>query len=205
MVVNFKDIPYYYLNYEGYIDRRIKMENLIKILSINATRVSNNVNLPLRQNRISTGIIKMLKLIREYNIFPSIMMDDDMGLIVPLPETINIPENADFIFLGGSLYECGGIKPTMYITEYDDDFYRVFYMLSLHTIIIPNLKSVNLLLDFLNLALQHNEFCDIVITMKSNDLLFLTPKNGPYFYQDNYNEEVTRFLWKERLDKYLLK
>lgn len=34
----------------------------------------------------------------------------------------------------------------------------------------------------------------------------MTPKDGPYFYQnDGHNEYITKFLWKNVLDKYLVK
>jgi hypothetical protein len=39
--------------------------------------------------------------------------------------------------------------------------------------------------------------------MHSKEYIYLTPKDGLYFYQDNYNTSVTKFLWKDHLDKYL--
>ena len=203
MVIKFKDIPFYYLNYEGYTDRRIKIETLFNNLDFKFTRIPNNVDLPLRQDRIATGHIKLLEYAIAQNIFPFIITDDDINLITTLPEYINIPEETDFIFLGGSLYECGGIKPNMYIENYNDDFYRSYYMLSLTPSLIPNLKSANIFLKFLKEALQTSQFCDITITMTSKELIYLTPKDGPYFFQDNYNESVTKFLWNDNLDKYL--
>ena len=79
-------------------------------------------------------------------------------------ESSGIPEKADFIFLGGSLYECGGIKPSMYIEEYNNEFYRVYYMLSLHTTIVPNINSANILLDFLKSRIKYgiSEFLSVV-------------------------------------------
>jgi hypothetical protein len=59
------------------------------------------------------------------------------------------------------------------------------------------------MLSFLNQSLQTSEFCDIIITMHSKEYIYLTPKDGLYFYQDNYNTPVTKFLWKDHLDKYL--
>ena len=203
MVIKFKDIPFYYLNYEGYTDRRIKIETLFNTLDFKFTRISNNVDLPLRQDRIAIGHIKLLEHAITQNIFPFIITDDDINLITTLPEYINIPEETDFIFLGGSLYECGGIKPNMYIEDYNDGFYRSYYMLSLTPSLIPNLKSANILLKFLKEALQTSQFFDITITLASKELIYLTPKDGPYFFQDNYNEPVTKFLWNDNLDKYL--
>jgi hypothetical protein len=194
----FKDILFYYLNWEGYTGRRKEMERLIKIWGIKAIRIHNPTDPdPLRQNRICRGNIKTIQLILENNIFPCIIIDDDVQLITSIPETIELNNNADFILLGGSSYNCGGIKPNMYICDYDSIYYRVYYMLGLHAILIPNRKSASIFLELLNESLKLNEFLDIVITMQSKTLLFLTPKDGPYFYQNNYNEPFTRFLWKD--------
>lgn len=203
LTIKLKDIPFYYLNYEGYTDRKIKIENFFNKLSFNYTRISNNVDLPLRQDRIAVGYIKQLEYALDQNIFPFICTDDDINIITNIPEYISIPKEADFIFLGGSLYECGGIKPNMYIEDYNELYYRSYYMLSLMPTLIPNIKSANILLDFLKVSLQTSQFCDITVTMDSKNLLYLTPKDGPYFYQDNYNESVTKFLWKDNLNKYL--
>lgn len=203
MVINFKDIHFYYLNYEGYADRRVVMDNMLNNWGVNYDRIPNNVDLPLRQNRITVGHIKLLEQAITNNIFPFVVMDDDIKPINDFPKDINIPNEADIIFLGGSLYNCGGIKPDMYITQHGDDFYRVYYMLGLTPSLIPSLKSAQLLLKFLQDSLQTGEFCDIIITMHSKEYIYLTPKNGPYFYQNNYNEPVTKFLWKDNLDKYL--
>lgn len=203
MDIKFKDIPFYYLNYEGYPDRKDKIEKLFSSLDLQYHRIPNNIKLDLRQDRISFGHIKLLMTAIEKNIFPFILMDDDINLIGSMPDSITIPDEADLIFLGGSLYDCGGIKPNMYIEEYNDIFYRSYYMLSLTPTLIPSLKSAKLMLDFLSNSLLNSQFCDVSITMKSKDLIYLTPKNGPYFYQDNYNEQVTKFLWEEIKSKYL--
>ena len=203
MVVNFKDIHFYYLNYEGYPDRKINMDNMLSSWEVPYTQIPNNAESPLRQNRITMGHIKLIEQAISNNIFPFIALDDDIKPIGNIPKVINVPEEATFIFLGGSLYNCGGIKPNMYITDYNDCFYRSYYMLSLTPTLIPNLESAQLMLNFLNQSLQTSEFCDIIITMHSKEYIYLTPKDGLYFYQDNYNTPVTKFLWKDHLDKYL--
>jgi len=203
MDVKLIDIPFYYLNYEGYTDRRNKIEALFNNLNLEYYRISNDIKLDLRQDRISFGQIKLICDAIEKNKFPFISIDDDMELIRPLPESINIPDECDFIFLGGSLYNCGGIKPNMEIKDFNNDFYRVYYMLSLTPCLIPNIKSAKLMMKFLIDSLSTNQFCDIAITMESKERVYLTPKNGPYFYQDNYNKEVTKFLWEEIKSEYL--
>ena len=140
MLLKLKDIPFYYLNFEGYTDRRISMENLIKSININALRISNSYKSDLRQDRIAFGIIKLLYTAIEIGNYPFIMMDDDIELIKDLPEFISIPDNKSVILLGGSLYETGGNKPNMRLQDYNQEYYRVYYMLSMHTMIVPNLE-----------------------------------------------------------------
>lgn len=205
MFVRIDNIPFYYLNYEGYVDRHNHMIKLIEKLKINGIRVPNNVDNPFRQNRISIGFIKLLELAILNNQFPFITMDDDVDLIKQLPDQFYIPDNADLIFLGGSLYETGGYKPNMFIEDFNDLYYRCYYMLSLHSMIVPNIKSAELLIDIVKSSLNTNQFLDMDITIKSKEYTFLTPKDGPYFYQNNYNEPVTRFLWKDVKDSYLVK
>lgn len=203
MVINFKNIPFYYLNYKGYPNRKIIMDNMLQTLGVSYTAITNDIELPLRQDRISVGHIKLLKHAIDANIFPFILMEDDVALINNLPISINIPSEANFIFLGGSTYNCGGIKPDMHIKDYDNNFYRSYYMLAPYPTIVPNLESAQLMLDFLNQSLQTSEFSDIVIAIHSEKYVYLTPKDGLYFYQNNYNEPVTNFLWKDNLNKYL--
>jgi hypothetical protein len=203
MDLNFKEIKFFYLNHVEYTDRKIKMDSFISELGLTATRIVNDSTLPLRQDRISIGFIKILNAVIEKNTFPSIICEDDIALIANFPTKINIPQNATIILLGGSTYESGGIKPKIHITNYDDNFYRVYHMLSSHAVLIPNLKSANFFLDILNSSLKTSEFHDVNLAMKSSEMLYLTPKNGPYFYQDNYNDQVTKFLWKDNLHDYL--
>ncbi len=203
MLVNFKDIPFYYLNFDGYTERKERMEKLIKDLGVNAIRISNNAESELRQNRIGLGVIKLLSIAKEIGKYPFISMDDDMAIIKSLPDSIDIPNQADFILLGGSLYETGGYKPNMKLENFNDQYYRVYYMLSMHCMIIPNEKSVDTLLESIKESLDKNQFLDFDLSMKSNDIVYLTPKDGPYFYQDNYNEPVTRFLWEDVKESYL--
>ena len=81
MLVNFKDIPFYYLNFEGYTDRKVSMEKLLSSLNINNLRISNSYQSNLRQDRIAFGVTKLLNTAIEIGKYPFIMMDDDIQLI----------------------------------------------------------------------------------------------------------------------------
>lgn len=205
MLVKLTDIPFYYLNFEGYTERRTSMEKFLKSINVKNLRISNTYESDLRQDRIAFGIIKLLSTAIEIGKYPFIMMDDDIEPIKQLPEYISVSNQDSIILLGGSLYETGGYKPNMYLEDYDDLYYRVYYMLSMHTMVIPNLEIANLLLESINDSLNNHQFLDMDLSLKSKDILYLTPKDGPYFYQNNYNEPVTRFLWEDVKDSYLVK
>jgi hypothetical protein len=205
MLVKLIDIPFYYLNFEGYTDRKVNMEKLLSSLNINNLRIPNSYQSNLRQDRIAFGIIKLLNTAIEIGKYPFIMMDDDIELIKELPQSISIPDTKSLILLGGSLYETGGYKPNMYLEEYDEKYYRVYYMLSMHTMVVPSLNIANFLLESIQQSFNTHQFLDVDLALRSKEKLYLTPKDGPYFYQNNYNESVTRFLWEDIKESYVAK
>jgi hypothetical protein len=205
MLIKLKDIPFYYLNFEGYTERKANMEKLAESLNINALRISNSHQADLRQDRIAFGVIKLLHTAIEIGKYPFIMMDDDIEPIKDLPEFITIHDTESLILLGGSLYETGGYKPNMYLEEYNEEYYRIYYMLSMHTMVVSSINTANFLLESIQESLNTHEFLDVDLALRSKEKLYLTPKDGPYFYQNNYNEPITRFLWNDVKDSYLAK
>lgn len=76
-------------------------------------------------------------------------------------------------------------------------------MLSFHAVLFPNKKSVEKVISLLEKAIKENKFNDITIANSSKENIFLVPKEGNYFFQDNYTSEVTKFFWKDVLNKFL--
>jgi len=196
-----KDLPFYYLSCPSRMSRLKRLNELISEMEITATTFFNNSTDSLRQNRISVGFINLLKLILERNIFPCVTIDDDVQLIKKLPESFPISNDIDFIVLGGSLYSPGNRK--IKLTLHNDTYYRVYYMMSYHSMIIPRRETAMFLLELVEKSLKENKFLDKDLSLKSEEKVFVTPKDGPYFYQDNYNEKSTRFLWENIKDKCL--
>lgn len=191
-----KDITCYYINPDSYNHRRNSIEATIdnmKVLS--RKRVVCNVIFHDKAMTMTNSHIFALDQIISDNLFPVILLEDDARIIKPLPEFFNIPKEADLIYLGGSNYNCGGTKPDMYIENYNNDFYRVFYMLSAHAILLPTLESASLLRLLYHRAMDKSIFNDISLAESSKDHIFLVPKEGNYFYQDDYTSCVTNFSW----------
>ena len=149
-----------------------------------------------KANNVTKAHLKMIKKVIEKNKYPCLILENDIKFIKDLPLEFELPDEVDMIYLGGSLYN-DGFKPDLYITEYNDIFYRVYYMYAAHAIIIANKKT----------ALKYKEICeevienctphDIPLALISKDFIALAPKDGLYLYQAGYNQDITRFQWKD--------
>jgi hypothetical protein len=202
-IIKFKDIHGYYPNNEFYTREKEFIENQCKELGLKYNRVPYNTKTHPRQNGMSIDFINLMKESIKINIFPFIYMEDDSAVFVNPPEEFYIPDNILAIIWSGSTYECGGMKAPIRLEEYDDFYYRAYNVLAPGVIIVPNAESAQTLADISTMALEKGEFTDLFLAMESNNHVILTPKDSPYFYQPNYNEHVTKFLWKDNLDKYL--
>lgn len=127
--------------------------------------------------------------------FPVLFLEDDARIRKPLPLEFNIPEECNIVYLGGSKYQTG-IMPAMHVTDYNRDFYRVFYMVSAHAILVKNEKGCRLMMDAYTDAIFNRKFNDVELAKRSKDNIFLTPKDGLHFYQDYESKNITNFDWK---------
>ena len=194
-----KDIPVYYLNPDFFPERRIAMEKFLDELKLKWERVPSNSNASLRQIRINEGFIKLAERAIENNKYPFLVLEDDARLISSLPEELDIPVDAKFIYLGVSLWECGGIKPKLKITEYNNEYYRLYHSLGCHAIIVPNKSSAEHSINIQQIAINKKDYSDIYFAIDSGEQVYLTPREGPYFYQnDAHTAPITNFLWKDK-------
>jgi hypothetical protein len=198
MVVNFKDIPVYYINPDFFEDRRKKMDQYLNTLGLEYERIPSNSTQHLRENRINEGQIELLHRAIEKDKYPFLILEDDVRLIGDLPETIEIPKGIKLIYLGASTWECGGAKPKLKIVDYNKEYYRLYHSLGTHAILVPSKESAEYFIDIAKKAIRENMYSDISLAIDSAKQVFLTPKNGPYFYQnDAHTAPITKFLWKD--------
>jgi hypothetical protein len=193
----FKNLQAYYIHPENYEDRtEALLINLDRLGVKSSTRIISNEKSDCKPNNITKAHLQMIEKVIEQNEYPCLILEDDIRFIKDLPLEFEVPDEADMIYIGGSMWN-DEFKPDLYITEYNDVFYRVCYMYSAHAIIIANEKT----------ALKYKEICenviksctphDIPLALISKDFILLTPKDGLYLYQDGYNQDITRFQWKD--------
>lgn len=197
---NMSDIVCYYINPDSYNFRKDSIENVVNILNFKKTkRISHCTGDDSKINRASIGHIFALNEAIKNNDFPLLLLEDDCKLIKSdfiFPDT-SVSE-ATAIYLGGSLYPGGG---GVYLEDYNADYFRVYNMLSAHAIYIQNNHDANVIKSIYEYALKNNTYIDLELAKKSQELIFLTPKKGPFFYQDDgLTRDVTLFEWTNHMD-----
>lgn len=208
MKLQIKDISAVYINPDRFLDRKNKMEGWVKKIGFKSiSRVAFNTTYPDRAITMNYAHLNALRSLLDMSqrppdtnaSIPAILFEDDAAPMQPLPEYFDVPEEADLVYLGGSNYDLLGIK----LEEYNEDFCRVYNMLSFHAVLFPNKSSVKKIIKLLEKAINEKKFNDITIASSSTENIFLVPKEGNYFFQDDYTSEVTKFYWKDVLNKFL--
>lgn len=197
---NLNNTHCYYINPDSYNSRRESIEIVIHKLNCKQTkRINHCIGNNCKVDRCSISHIFALNQAISNDDFPLLILEDDAELIQPTFLLPNIPnDSVAIIYLGGSLYPLGG---GVHLESYNDDYYRVYNMLSTHAIYIPNIQSAEIIKNIYENALNNNAYIDLDLAKNSHDLVFLTPKNGPYFYQnDGLTKDVTFFEWTNHPD-----
>jgi hypothetical protein len=195
---NCKNILTYYLNPDGFNERTQNLFNIFNNLELkNTIKIVSNPQPICKANNTTNAHIKVLNTAIENNAYPFLILEDDIKSIKTFSFDFDIPKECDIVYLGASLHNHESIKPNFYLTQYNDFFYRVYYVFTTHAIIINN---KNFAIHYRNMCINSLKNCnpnDVDLSLSSKDYIALTPKNGPYFCQDGYNEELTRFLWSD--------
>lgn len=190
MNIPLKDIPAYCLSH--YRNRRNNISSMCSKLNISVTFIDSDTTKFSRQQNIARDTLQLIHTAMFNNIYPFIIFEDDAALIDDVPSHIDIPDNKiDLIYWGAMMYS---LPPNIMLSEYNDNYYRILYTQTGHALVIPSPKSALFFKNVLLQSLISNEFSDVILPRISNTKLFLTPKDGPYFYQnDGHNESITNF------------
>lgn len=143
MKINLKKINYYYLTTGKNLNKINHINDIFKNLNITQVNPCMDNNLD-KQRSGTTGAGRMIDLGLKNQIpgepfKPFIILEDDISFFDNIPENIDIPLNADFIYVGvssagmGSNYRAG---ENLYAIDYNEQYLRVFNMLSTHAIMI---------------------------------------------------------------------
>lgn len=194
MNININEIPIYVLHCNKYPCRINNVKKIFKRYTI----CNSNTTKYTHQRNVAYDLIELIIIAISENKYPFIILEDDAVLIDSIPQNIIIPENADLIYLGSNI--CSGPPATdnkIYLENYNEIYYRIYNSQSGHAILVTNKKSALFFKDILLESLIYDKYHDVLLPNISSSKIFLTPKDGPYFYQkDGKNERITKFKWK---------
>jgi len=186
------DLYIYYINSElpHFAGKQKLMEDKLSKIGLPYERLAvpsqddATVNIVARAHRDAT----ILGL--EQNRFPILILEDDAELCSEFPYELDICEDADVIYFGVSCYNAG--HGQMRVENYNDQYYRIFNSLSTHGILIPTKKAAEYHIELCNRSIAKTNWHDKELAHDSNTHLFLTPKNGPIFFQtDAHTRPIT--------------
>lgn len=201
MIVDITSLPVYYINLDEKTERRKKMDRLL--IDNGFTNIQRFTGKKAgRRVGCSMSHAALLQQVIEEKNYPSLILEDDLA-IYNFRKTIEIPDDADAVYLGFSRYgwnhnQDEPFPKSLKITELNDNYHRVYNMLARHAIIHFNPEYDQACVDIMN------KFIDDPDTYKAGDVSIskfhpdykIYALNEPIFYQDDHG---TRGLTKKSL------
>jgi hypothetical protein len=192
MIVNLQEIHTRYINLQQDVAKNDKMIQMLSnnkdFLRVDATYIDGNSILALSKSQRKA--LESLPV-------PGVILEDDCVKFNYLEE-IDVPDDADIVFLGiwkpeRPLFNSGDMIPSY--EEYNKDWVRVYSMVGSHAIMYVSDKGKDVALKAYDLAIRTGLWNDIVL---SRALPFINTYalKKPIFYQTSMEQE-TKVLYTE--------
>jgi len=194
VILNITEIPVFYINLDNEVGKKNKIEKVLKRSGFkNINRFPGTFS---RSKNIGCNIShkKLLEKITKENIYPSIILEDDVG-IKKFRKEIFIPDFADCMYIGissfGYLPEVNLNKEwsreVLEITDYQRGYHRMLNMLSSHAMIRLNKDYDEACILQMEKVLKNPKKYvtnDVAVAMIHKDFNVYA-LNKPIFYQDD--------------------
>jgi len=189
--INLLDIPAYYINLDGDIEKSEKMQTLLSDLGFKKIyRFSGILGDPKRVGvaKSHNALLKELSSKKT----PFIVFEDDILKYDFSPEIL-IPDDADAFYLGNSVYglKQGIGQKRIIIKNHHEDIYQIYNMLAAHAILYLNsdyVKFLAMATEF-NISIGTNQDKARAETMK---YWRVYAKDRPMFYQGGTHASFTK-------------
>lgn len=202
MIIDITKIPTFFINLDHKKDRRKNMEDLLRNNKFHDFERFRGKKAGKRVG-CSMSHSALLKHIVKNNIYPSLVLEDDLALFGTFNPIVEFPDNADAMYLGFSKYgwnhnQDEPFPKSLKVTELNEKYHRVYNMLGRHAIIHLNSEYDQSCIDIMD------KFIEDPDTYKAGDVSIskihteynIYCLNQPIFYQDDHG---TRGLTKKSL------
>jgi hypothetical protein len=140
MQLDIRSTPTFYINMDSAVDRKATVERVAKAYGITDLRRFSGVVGATKRLGVSASHKAVLEHIIENDIYPSIVLEDD---IMPYHWThrIDVPDDADAFYLGLSKFAWRnpvGEDPEFVVSDVTHTSHRVYNMLARHAVLHLN-------------------------------------------------------------------
>lgn len=143
MKLNLIDIPVYYINLDDQDEKRKRTETMLKRIGFKFVERFSAIK--HESGRIIGCARSHYEILNKAQV-PFIILEDDCSLNKEVPESIELSDNADALYLGishwGRYLNHSG--PYVHYSEVDDDIVRVHNMLATHAILYLSQEYANM-------------------------------------------------------------
>ena len=174
MILKLYDLKYYYLTLPNNKDRIANIEknfkdiNITQVLSISGPNIS----------KFQSGALGFCKMVDQAlaeqdnssNFVPFGLFEDDVNKYREFPQTIEIPDNADILYIGTSIYGYNHSIKWANLNVFTESIgnsttiYKINNMLSTHGFIITSIRGLNYLKKAMNESYKLDIGWDIILT-----------------------------------------
>lgn len=195
MKISLLDLPAYYINISD--EKSIAMEHTLRSLGFKEIIRFPGVEESPKKNGIAKSHRNILSHLSKNNL-PAIVFEDDVS-VNKFVNDINVPDNADALYLGNSCFGLyNGIgRRQIAIKRFDQENFKIYNMLAAHAIVYLNKDYVDFLIkaiDF-NISIQTNQDKARAETMKYWNVY---ARKEPMFYQNGSHKPVTNITLPSR-------
>lgn len=185
MLINLKSVPVAYINLKTYPNRNKSMINMLDSLKLEYTRVEGvtGEDVGYAYDPIGESHIKA----SEVYPLPFIILEDDC---VPfnVKKQINVPDDADVVFLGASTGTSNNMSPKF--VKITNDVWRLYDMSSMHAVLYLTTAG----LGWLRNAFEHSKMEQVgfdIATARMMPSVNVYGLNKPFWYQHDALETKT--------------
>ena len=173
MILKLYDLKYYYLTLPNNkerienIEKNFKDFDITQVLSITGTNISKFQSGALGFCNIADQALADQD--NSNNFTPFGLFEDDANKYREFPQTLEIPDNADILYIGTSIYgynhsiKWANLNVFTESVDNSTTIYKINNMLSTHGFIITSIKGLNYLKKAMNIAYNMDIGWDIIL------------------------------------------
>lgn len=195
MEISLLNLPVYYINVSE--EKASAMEITLKKLGFKNINRFDGIKKNPKREGVAESHRNLLLHLSDKDL-PAIVFEDDVS-VNKFIDNINVPEDADALYLGNScfgLYNGIGRKQIA-VQEIDQDNFRIYNMLAAHAIVYLNKQYIDFLIKAIefNISIKTNQDKARAETMKYWNVY---ARKEPMFYQNGDHKTATNITLPSR-------